>query len=88
MTQQQTATAVRALSTLEVGEAGRVHGFTDACPPEIRRRLASLGFIHGAEVNRLRRAPLGDPSVYRVMNYDICLRNHEARYIECKTVGE
>jgi ferrous iron transport protein A len=46
--------------------------------------MVSLGFVPGATVAKIRRAPLGDPCVYRVMDYQMCLRAHEADYIECE----
>ncbi len=46
--------------------------------PSVARRLASLGFRPGTEVVCVRRAPLGDPTVYRLRSYEICLRRREA----------
>lgn len=46
--------------------------------PAVTRRLASLGFRPGTQVACLRRAPLGDPAVYRLRGYEICLRRREA----------
>ncbi|MCH5644384.1 MULTISPECIES: FeoA family protein [unclassified Gordonia (in: high G+C Gram-positive bacteria)] len=77
------AASTMPMARLNVGQSARIHGFSESCPPEIRHRLASLGFIHGTTVCRMRRAPLGDPSVYRVMDYEICFRRHEADFIEC-----
>lgn len=71
------------LSHLAVGDSAQIGGYSSSCPGEVRRRLVSLGFVPGATVSKVRRAPLGDPSVFRVMNYEMCLRNHEADYIEC-----
>ena len=34
----------------------------------------------------MRRAPLGDPVVYRVTDYELCLRRHEARIIQVETL--
>lgn len=42
------------------------------------RRLASLGFRPGTDVTCVRRAPMGDPMVYRLRSYEICLRRREA----------
>lgn len=46
--------------------------------PAVARRLASLGFRPGTEVACVRRAPLGDPTVYRLRRYELCLRRREA----------
>ena len=45
-----------------------------------------MGFIPGRVVTPLRRAPLGDPVVYRVTDYELCLRRHEARIIQVETL--
>jgi ferrous iron transport protein A len=73
------------LSDVAVGATATVRDFSDHCPDQVRQRLSSLGFATAAPVTRLRRAPMGDPSVYEVMGYQICLRDHEARYITCET---
>ena len=36
----------------------------------------------------MRRAPLGDPVVYRVADYELCLRRHEARIVRVETIAE
>lgn len=47
----------------------------------VAHRLASLGFRPGTEVQCVRKAPLGDPFVYRLRSYEVCLRRREAAYI-------
>ena len=74
------------LSSLNVLNHARVRGFTADCPPQVHQRLSSLGFTPNTEVLKLRRAPLGDPCVYELMGYQICLRNREASFIECVPV--
>lgn len=48
----------------------------------VRQRLLDLGFVPRAEVDVIRRAPLGDPIECRVANYKVTLRNSEAQLIE------
>ncbi len=48
----------------------------------IRQRLLDLGFVPQAEIEVLRRAPLGDPIECRVANYKVALRKSEAELIE------
>ncbi len=72
------------LSELKIGERRRIRGVLATCPPQVSRRLASLGFVPGAVVTKVRNAPMRDPSIYRVMDYDICLRAREAAQIECE----
>lgn len=44
----------------------------------IARRLGDLGIRAGVEVACLRRAPLGDPSVFELCGYQLCLRRTES----------
>ena len=45
-------------------------------------RLNQLGFRPKAQVDVIRRAPLGDPTIYRVQDTELCLRRREAQLIE------
>lgn len=51
------------------------------------RRLGDLGFTPGTTVEVVRRAPLRDPVVYRVRDYDICLRRAQAALVHAVVVG-
>lgn len=44
----------------------------------VARRLADLGLRPGITVECLRRAPLGDPSVFELCGYQLCLRRSES----------
>ena len=77
------------LSELGLGTAGRVVGLLeDAASGPIIKRLSNLGFVPGRIVTPLRRAPLGDPVVYRVADYELCLRHHEARIVRVEAVND
>ena len=77
------------LSDLHLGTAGRVVSLLeDASSDPIIRRLSNLGFVPGRIVTPLRRAPLGDPIVYRVTDYELCLRRHEACIVQVEAVTE
>lgn len=79
--------AERFLSDLHVGTTSRVVGLVkDTASGPIIRRLSNLGFVPGRVVTPLRRAPLGDPVVYRVADYELCLRHHEARIVRVETI--
>ena len=81
--------AERFLSDLRVGTTSRVVGLVeDTASAPIIRRLSNLGFVPGRVVTPLRRAPLGDPVVYRVADYELCLRRHEARIVRVETTAE
>ncbi len=69
------------LSRLRKGDVALVDSL-DRLPEAVAHRMHSLGFFPGAEVVAVRRAPLGDPAVYRVCDAEICLRNAEASFIE------
>ncbi len=45
-------------------------------------RLMEMGLIEGAEVQVLRRAPLGDPLHVRLGDYELSLRATEAELVE------
>ncbi len=67
------------LSELTPGTTARVARLEGE--PAVVRRLSSLGFRPGTEVSCERRAPLGDPTIYRLRCSEICLRRREAGYV-------
>ncbi len=73
------ATAVTILSEAKVGSAGVVEQID--LPEEVSNYLAHLGFLPGTAVEVLRRAPAGDPTVYRIDGVEVGLRNETARHI-------
>ncbi len=75
------ATQGRTLADLQRGEQARVVGFGDEVEPSSARRLFDLGLIPGAEVTMVRRAPLRDPVIFRVGDFEIALRGVQARGI-------
>jgi ferrous iron transport protein A len=50
-------------------------------------RLADLGFTAGTVVRVVRRAPLRDPVLYRVKDYEVCLRRAQAACVRVVEVG-
>jgi len=44
----------------------------------------SMGFVEGAEIKFIKKAPLGDPCKVRIKGYDLALRKEEAKNIEVK----
>ena len=71
----------RLLPDLPFGALALISGIADAAPEHVAMRLRHLGFRAGNQVEALRVAPLGDPTIYRVLGYEMCLRRHEARHI-------
>ena len=77
------------LSDLRLGTSARVIGLQeDTVEDPISQRLSNLGFVPGRTVTPLRRAPLGDPVVYRVADYELCLRRQEARMVQVEVLTE
>jgi ferrous iron transport protein A len=57
----------------------------DRSSPE-GQRLLDLGFVPDTEVRVLKRAPLGDPMVYDLRGYQLCLRKTEADRVRVRPV--
>ena len=77
------------LSDLRLGTSARVIALQeDTAEDPISQRLSNLGFVPGRTVTPLRRAPLGDPVVYRVADYELCLRRHEAHMVHVEVLTE
>jgi Fe2+ transport system protein FeoA len=71
-----------ALSSAKVGTSGVVESID--LPEEVSHYLAHLGFLPGTRVEVLRRAPAGDPRVYRIDGVEVGLRNETAKHIFLK----
>jgi ferrous iron transport protein A len=71
----------RTLDQLGRGEVARVAGYNTDMEPSAARRLFDLGLTPGIEVEMVRRAPLRDPVIYRVGDYEIALRAAQSRGI-------
>jgi ferrous iron transport protein A len=71
-----------ALSEMAVGESGVVASLE--LPNDVGDHLMHLGFLPDATVEVLRRAPAGDPTVYRVEGAEIALRRETAQYIQVR----
>ena len=68
------------LNQLGVGGCGNVVGVSG--DGEVRRRLMEMGFCNGAEVEVVRRAPMGDPTEFRLRGYSLSLRDEQARFVQ------
>jgi len=74
------------LGSVAVGGTAVVTGIASG-PGGLGRRLADLGFLPGTTVRVVRRAPLGDPTVYELRGYQLCLRRSEAARVEIAVVA-
>ena len=64
-------------------EKGRRYIITDVCAhPDLKYRFYDLGIVEGAEIQRLRSSPLGDPVAYYVKGTAIAIRDRDAKSIE------
>jgi ferrous iron transport protein A len=57
-------------------------------PHDVQDHLMHLGFLPEAMVKSLRRAPAGDPTVYRIESTEIALRAETARHIQVRALAE
>ena len=74
------------LADMDRGQRARVLGYDDDVEASAARRLFDLGMVPGIEVTMVRRAPLGDPVIFRVGDYEIALRRGQARSIHVEFV--
>jgi ferrous iron transport protein A len=73
---------VMALSEVEVGASAIVASLE--LPHDVLDHLMHLGFLPEATIDVLRRAPAGDPTVYRVEGAEIALRRETACHIHVR----
>ncbi|MEV6790744.1 FeoA family protein [Streptomyces sp. NPDC051320] len=75
---------VARLADLRPGMSGEVIDIDESVEPSTARRLFDLGFAPGAEVTVLRKAPLGDPVVFQVVDYEVALRKAQSAGIRVR----
>ena len=68
------------LSALNPGEEGRIAAIDSR--DAIGRRLLDLGLVPKTRISLVRRAPLGDPGLYELCGYQLCLRKTEAERVQ------
>jgi ferrous iron transport protein A len=73
--------SVIVLAQLSPGRRATVVGTVPRANSAVASRLAQLGFRSTAQVDVIRRAPLGDPTIYRIQDTELCLRRREAQLI-------
>lgn len=80
-------TAAMTLADLDRGQRAIVLGYSDVVEPSTARRLFDLGLVPGVEVTMIRRAPLGDPVIFQVGDYEIALRGAQSGCITVESAG-
>jgi ferrous iron transport protein A len=73
---------VSSLSELNVGERGILVALD--LPESVQNHLMHMGFVPGACISALRRAPAGDPTVYCVDGLEIALRHETGSAIRVR----
>jgi len=73
--------SVVVLAQLPPGRRATIVGTAPQATSVVASRPRQLGFRPAAYVDVIRRAPLGDPTIYRVQDTELCLRRREARLI-------
>ena len=76
---------IRTLADLSPGVRATITGVV-ATAAATAARLADLGFTAGTVVQVVRRAPLRDPVIYRVKDYEVCLRRAQAACVQVSEV--
>jgi ferrous iron transport protein A len=71
------------LNKLGVGCQGSVVAVGGAA--DVRRRLLEMGLCTGSVVEVVRRAPLGDPTEFRLRGYHLSLRDEQSRHVHVAT---
>jgi Fe2+ transport system protein FeoA len=73
------------LARLGVGAAAVVEAVESGSA--VGLRLLDLGFVPGTVVRALRRAPLGDPTLYELRGTQLCLRRSEAERVRVRPLA-
>ena len=75
-----------ALSDLRVGQTGVMRSMF--ATGMVRNRLLDLGFLPGTQVTVVRRAPLGDPTAYKVRGAMLALRHEDASLVAAEPITD
>jgi Fe2+ transport system protein FeoA len=75
----------RSLASMKEGEEGVLERLD--LPESMAQRLMTMGFLPGSHVRVTRRAPGGDPRVYRVDGSEIALRHETAAHLYLSTTS-
>lgn len=73
--------AMTRLADVRSGAVVRIEAIDPEVAPLLRLRLTHLGFRPGEQVAVVRRAPFSGPAVYRICDYDLCLRQEHAAHV-------
>ena len=71
------------LAELRPGQEGVIES-VGSLRDGLRRRLLELGFVPGAQLRVVKRAPLGDPLQVTVHGYHLSIRRADARAVRMR----
>ena len=72
--------------TLKKGETARIIGLADH---PAAAKLAEMGCLPGATIEKVLTAPLGDPAAYQISgSFVLALRRHEAALVEVEKTSD
>lgn len=78
-----------AFRTLDaIAKGGRVRVRSVSGEDAIARRLGELGVRRGIEIEVVGRAPLGDPTVFELCGYQLCLRQTESARVHVELLDD
>lgn len=69
------------LDTLQQGQKGNILRILSG-NSRLQRKLLTMGYISGTDIEVVCRAPLGDPIQVRALGYNLSLRLSEAKFVE------
>jgi len=70
---------VKRLSDLKIGEEGTV--INVAGDDDLRIKIMEMGITNNTKVKVIKKAPLNDPIVILLRNYELILRKEEANIV-------
>ncbi|MFR9603106.1 MAG: ferrous iron transport protein B [Rikenellaceae bacterium] len=68
------------LTDLKIGESGYILKIGGS--NSFRKRLTEMGFVRGQKIESLFTSPLGNPTTFGIMGYELSLREGESSVIE------
>jgi Fe2+ transport system protein FeoA len=69
------------LSQLSLHQKGILEHLCNDCPALMKKKLLSLGFVKGTNIQVVRKTPLGCPIEIELAGLRFCLRKTEAQCI-------
>ncbi len=80
-------TSAERLSSLKLGEIGKIVSILPECKGAERRRFMDLGIVPGTIVTAEFNSPGGDPTAYSIRHSLIGLRKEQADYITVEKIS-